>query len=79
MSDLAQYGEIDVWTSPLLTFTTGSGDCEDYAIAKFVALHQAGMREDLRIVIMHDTIRGEDHALLRRGWTAVGSPSTTAA
>ena len=64
MSDLAQYGEIDVWSSPLLTFTTGSGDCEDYAIAKFVALRQAGISpEDLRIVIMHDTIRGEDHAV----------------
>ena len=64
MSDLAQYGEIDVWSSPLLTFTTGSGDCEDYAIAKFVALHLAGFPpEDLRIVIMHDTIRGEDHAV----------------
>ena len=64
MSDLAQYGEIDVWSSPLLTFTTGSGDCEDYAIAKFVALHQAGIPpEDLRIVIMHDTIYGENHAV----------------
>jgi predicted transglutaminase-like cysteine proteinase len=64
MSDLAQYGEIDVWSSPLLTFTTGRGDCEDYAIAKFVALHQAGVSpEDLRIVIMHDSIRGEDHAV----------------
>ena len=79
MSDLAQYGEIDVWNSPLLTFTTGTGDCEDYAIAKFVALQQAGLPpEDLRIVITHDTIRGEDHPLLRRGWTAIGSPSTTA-
>jgi predicted transglutaminase-like cysteine proteinase len=64
MSDLAQYGEIDVWSSPLLTFTTGSGDCEDYAIAKFVALRRAGIPpEDLRIVIMHDTIRGENHAV----------------
>jgi predicted transglutaminase-like cysteine proteinase len=64
MSDLAQYGEIDVWSSPLLTFTSGSGDCEDYAIAKFVALHQAGIPpEDLRIVIMHDTIHDEDHAI----------------
>jgi predicted transglutaminase-like cysteine proteinase len=64
MSDLAQYGEIDVWSSPLLTFTTGSGDCEDYAIAKFVALHQAGIPpQDVRIVIMHDTIRGENHAV----------------
>ena len=64
MSDLAQYGEIDVWSSPLVTFTNGSGDCEDYAIAKFVALRQAGISpEDLRIVIMRDTIRGEDHAV----------------
>jgi predicted transglutaminase-like cysteine proteinase len=64
MSDLAQYGEIDVWSSPLVTFTHGAGDCEDYAIAKFVALRQAGIApEDLRIVIMRDTIRGEDHAV----------------
>ncbi len=64
MSDLAQYGEIDVWSSPLVTFANGAGDCEDYAIAKFVALRRAGISpEDLRIVIMRDTIRGEDHAV----------------
>jgi len=64
MSDLAQYGEIDVWTSPLVTFERGAGDCEDYAIAKFMALRQAGIAaDDLRIVIMRDTIRGEDHAV----------------
>jgi predicted transglutaminase-like cysteine proteinase len=64
MSDLAQYGEIDVWTSPLVTFAHGAGDCEDYAIAKFVALRQAGISpDDLRIVIMRDTIHGEDHAV----------------
>src|ERR1700676_4196602 len=64
MSDLAQYGAIDVWSSPLVTFTNGAGDCEDYAIAKFVALRQTGISpDDLRIVIMRDTIRGEDHAV----------------
>lgn len=64
MSDQAQYGEADVWTSPLVTFSHGAGDCEDYAIAKFVALHQAGISsDDLRIVIIRDTIRGEDHAV----------------
>lgn len=64
MSDLAQYGQIDVWSSPLVTFTTGAGDCEDYAIAKFVALRMAGISpDDLRIVVMRDTIRGEDHAV----------------
>jgi predicted transglutaminase-like cysteine proteinase len=64
MSDLAQYGQIDVWSSPLVTFASGAGDCEDYAIAKFVALRLAGISpEDLRIVIMRDTIYGEDHAV----------------
>jgi predicted transglutaminase-like cysteine proteinase len=63
-SDLAQYGQIDVWTSPLVTLARGAGDCEDYAIAKFVALRLAGVSpDDLRIVIMHDTIYGEDHAV----------------
>jgi predicted transglutaminase-like cysteine proteinase len=64
MSDFAQYGQLDVWSSPLVTLTTGAGDCEDYAIAKFVALRQAGISpDDLRIVIMRDTLRGEDHAV----------------
>jgi predicted transglutaminase-like cysteine proteinase len=64
MSDLAQHGAIDVWSSPLDTFASGAGDCEDYAIAKFAALRQAGVPpDDLRIVIMRDTIHGEDHAV----------------
>jgi predicted transglutaminase-like cysteine proteinase len=64
MSDLAQWGEIDVWSSPLVTFAHGAGDCEDYAIAKFVALRQAGISpDDLRIVIMRDTLHGDDHAV----------------
>jgi predicted transglutaminase-like cysteine proteinase len=64
MSDLAQYGAIDVWSSPLATLGNGAGDCEDYAIAKYAALRHAGIAaDDLRIVIMHDTIRDEDHAV----------------
>ena len=64
MSDLAQYGQIDVWNSPLVTFAHGAGDCEDYAIAKLVALRLAGIADDdLRIIVMRDTISGEDHAV----------------
>jgi predicted transglutaminase-like cysteine proteinase len=63
VSDMAQYGQLDVWASPLATLIRG-GDCEDYAIAKFVALRRAGVApDDLRIVIMRDTVRGEDHAV----------------
>ena len=65
MSDLAQWGVIDRWSSPLETFTTGRGDCEDYAIAKYVALIQAGIAaEDVRLVVVRDLAFGEDHAVV---------------
>ena len=64
MSDEALYGETDFWASPLATFGRGAGDCEDYAIAKFAALRLAGVAaDDLRILIMRDAVRGEDHAV----------------
>ena len=64
IGDLVQHGEIDVWSSPLATLARGGGDCEDYAIAKLTALRRAGLApDDLRIVVLHDTVRGEDHAI----------------
>jgi len=65
MSDLAQWGVIDRWSAPLVTLTTGRGDCEDYAIAKYVALTQAGVAaEDVKLVIVRDLAVGEDHAVV---------------
>lgn len=65
MSDLANYGEVDVRSSPLATLANGSGDCEDYAIAKMAALQAAGVPpEDLRLVILREMSRDEDHAVL---------------
>jgi predicted transglutaminase-like cysteine proteinase len=65
MSDLALYGVEDLWSPPLATLAIGAGDCEDYAIAKFVALQEAGVSaDDLRIVILRDDIRNEDHAVV---------------
>jgi predicted transglutaminase-like cysteine proteinase len=65
MSDLALYGADDVWSPPLATLAIGAGDCEDYAIAKFVALQEAGVSaDDLRIVILRDDIRKEEHAVV---------------
>ena len=65
MSDLAQWGVLDRWSAPLETFTTGRGDCEDYAIAKYVALTQAGVAaEDVRLIIVHDLAVDENHAVV---------------
>jgi len=53
------------WMGPLATLSKGSGDCKDYAIAKYVALREAGIaEEDLRLVIVHDLALDEDHAIV---------------
>jgi predicted transglutaminase-like cysteine proteinase len=63
-SDLVRFHVPDVWATPLMTFAYGAGDCEDYAIAKYVALREAGVSpEDLRIVITRNAALGQDHAV----------------
>lgn len=57
-------GPIDVWSTPLETLAKGTGDCEDYAIAKFLALRFAGIDSDeIRIVVVHDAVHREHHAV----------------
>jgi predicted transglutaminase-like cysteine proteinase len=57
-------GPLDVLGTPL-EFLAYGGQCQDYAIAKYVALRQAGVPADqMRIVILRATARGEDHAVL---------------
>jgi predicted transglutaminase-like cysteine proteinase len=64
-SDLAQWGVPDRWSAPLATLASGRGDCEDYAIAKYVALREAGVADnDVRLVIVRDLASGEDHAIV---------------
>jgi predicted transglutaminase-like cysteine proteinase len=64
VSDMVQWGVPDRWSAPLETFTTGKGDCEDYAIAKYVALIEAGIAEDdVRLMIVRNTAANEDHAV----------------
>jgi predicted transglutaminase-like cysteine proteinase len=65
MSDMAQWGVPDRWSPPLETFTTGHGDCEDYAIAKYVALTAAGIpAADVKLVIVRNIAANEDHAIV---------------
>src|SRR5467141_1425675 len=65
VSDYAQFGEADRWSAPLATLATAKGDCEDYAIAKYVALREAGFPEgELRLVLVRDRAVRQDHAVL---------------
>lgn len=63
-ADDANFGRRDYWASPL-EFLRRSGDCEDYAIAKYHALRSLGFRpDDLRLVVVQDTLRNIPHAVL---------------
>lgn len=42
-SDIEAWGKIDYWATPLETFNNSSGDCEDFAIAKYFALKKLGI------------------------------------
>src|SRR6266545_2136687 len=65
VSDWAQYGVSDFWSSPLVTLSAGAGDCEDYAVLKYVALHEAGIApNDLRLLIVYDPRRRTNHAVV---------------
>jgi predicted transglutaminase-like cysteine proteinase len=69
-SDKEQWRKDDVWSAPLTAagtgaLQTGKGDCEDYAIAKYVALREAGVATaDLQILVVKDTAAKIDHAAL---------------
>jgi predicted transglutaminase-like cysteine proteinase len=64
-SDKSQYSTEDKWASPLTTFTSGRGDCEDYALAKYAALRAAGVDDaDLRLLIVRLPRSQTDHAVL---------------
>jgi predicted transglutaminase-like cysteine proteinase len=63
-ADSNNYGKSDYWASPS-EFFKRSGDCEDYAIAKYVTLRQMGFSADqLRLVVVKDVRRDLAHAVL---------------
>ena len=63
-ADDQNYGRRDYWATPL-EFLRRSGDCEDYAIAKYVTLRQLGFApEQLRVVVVRDVVRDLAHAVL---------------
>ncbi len=62
--DIDVYGVTDYWATPG-EFLKLSGDCEDFSITKYYALRKLGFSVDnLRIVLLKDTIRNIAHAVL---------------
>ena len=62
--DASNWGSNDYWATPL-EFLRKGGDCEDYAIAKYMVLRQLGAStRDMRIVVLRDLNRSAEHAVL---------------
>ncbi|OXS28529.1 MAG: transglutaminase [Desulfovibrio sp. MES5] len=62
--DIVNWGVEDYWAIPA-EFLKKSGDCEDYAIVKYFTLKELGIPyENMRIVVVRDTVRNLAHAVL---------------
>ncbi len=56
---------IDIWATPEETLKRGYGDCEDFAILERALLIESGWpREDIWVLLAHDLLVRQDHALL---------------
>lgn len=62
--DSKNWGKSDYWATPI-EFMARGGDCEDFAIAKYVALRALGVPEErLRVAIVQDLRKNIPHAIL---------------
>jgi predicted transglutaminase-like cysteine proteinase len=63
VDDVDAWGKADYWASPLETLGRGRGDCEDFAIAKYVSLRNLGIPLDrLRLTYVRAQIGGASQA-----------------
>ncbi len=61
--DQTVWGRIDYWATPLELLDKGRGDCEDYAIAKYMTLLEAGVPQSrLRMVYVRAQFQGRAQA-----------------
>ena len=65
VSDQEHWGVNDYWATPVEFVASWGGDCEDYAIAKYMSLKDLGIpTERLRITYVRATRIGETHMVL---------------
>ena len=63
--DLDLWGVPEYWATPDELIDRGAGDCEDFAIAKYFSLIQAGVDESLlKIIYARLLTTGENHMAL---------------
>lgn len=64
VQDIVNWGINDFWATPF-EFFGKNGDCEDYAIAKYISLKRLGFDvDDMRVVVSQDTNLRIMHSVL---------------
>lgn len=64
-TDQDHWGMIDYWATPVEMLASNGGDCEDYAIAKYLSLKELGVPvEKLRIAYVKALRLNENHMVL---------------
>jgi predicted transglutaminase-like cysteine proteinase len=64
VEDNRNWGKSDYWATPV-EFMSRGGDCEDFAIAKYVALRALGVPvEQMRVAVVMDQTINQHHAIL---------------
>ena len=65
IADEVNWALPDYWATPFEFLRKAGGDCEDYAIAKYMMLRDLGVAtDDMRIVVLKDLKLRVDHAIL---------------
>lgn len=65
VSDQEHWGKLDYWATPLEFLATNGGDCEDFAIAKYLTLREIGVpAERLRITYVKTMTLNQAHMVL---------------
>lgn len=78
-TDFSAHGVEDFWTTPLETLGQGFGDCEDYAIAKYISLRIAGVPSNkLRLIYVRAQIGGPNSTVSQAHMVLGYFESTTA-
>lgn len=58
------WGSPAYWETPF-EFLARGGQCQDYAISKYLALHASGVPDSaMRVAVVHDRQTSQDHAIL---------------
>jgi len=66
-SDMSVWQQSDYWATPLETIGQGGGDCEDFAIIKYVSLRMAGVPiHKLRLVYVKATLKAAGGGLTQQ-------------